>query len=53
MDRLKPAQNGLIFTFESTVRIDAHESISAMTPIRKNSARKRRAVVRAVAGEEG
>ena len=53
MDRLKPAQNGLIFTFESTLRIDAHESISAMTPIRKNSARKRRAVVRAVAGEEG
>lgn len=53
MDRLKPAQNGLIFTFESTLRIDAHESISAMTPIRKNGARKRRAVVRAVAGEEG
>lgn len=41
MDRLKPAQNGLIFTFESTLRIDAHESISAMTPIRKNGARKR------------
>lgn len=53
MDRLKPAQNGLIFTFESTLRIDAHESISAMTPIRKNGARKRRAVVRVVAGEEG
>lgn len=52
MDRLKPAQNGLIFTFESTLRIDAHESISAMTPIRKNGARKRRAVVRVVAGEE-
>lgn len=53
MDKLKPAQNGLIFTFESTLRIDAHESISAMTPIRKNGARKRRAVVRAMAGEEG
>ena len=53
MDRLKQAQNGLIFTFESTLRIDAHESISAMTPIRKNGARKRRAVVRVVAGEEG
>lgn len=53
MDRLKPAQNGLLFTFESTLRIDAHESISAMTPIRKNGARKRRAVVRAMAGEEG
>lgn len=38
----------MIFPFESTLRIDAHESIAAMTPIRK-----KRAVVRAVAGEEG
>lgn len=53
MDRLKPAQNGLIFTFESTLRIDAHESIAAMTPIRKKRCPKKRAVVRAVAGEEG
>lgn len=53
MDKLKPAQNGLFFTFESTLRIDAHESISAITPICKNGARKRRAVVRAMAGEEG
>lgn len=37
MDRLKQAQNGLIFTFESTLRIDAHESIAAMTPIRKKT----------------
>ena len=52
MDRLKPDQNGLIFTFESTLRIDAHESIAAMTPIRKKRCPKKRAVVRAVAGEE-
>ena len=41
MDRLKPAQNGLIFTFESTLRIDAHESIAAMTPIRKKRCPKK------------
>ncbi len=52
MDRLKPDQNGLIFTFESTLRIDAYESIAAMTPIRKKRCPKKRAVVRAVAGEE-
>lgn len=37
MDRLKQAQNGLIFTFESTLWIDAHKSIAAMTPIRKKT----------------
>lgn len=41
MDRLKPAQNGLIFTFESTLQIDAHESIAAMTPIRKKRCPKK------------
>lgn len=57
MDRLKQAQNGLIFTFESTLRIDAHESIAAMTPIRKKTVPEKdvRSCARwqAVAGEEG
>ena len=53
MDRLKLVQNGLIFPFESALRIDPREPIAAMTPSRKKTVPRKDARTRAAADGEG